>query len=175
MTTNSNDMSRETLRYGFGDTPIGTILVAVSDTGIASILVGDDRARLRRELTAAFPDTDLIEDQPAVKDPLAGVSEVMADPRKPLDAVLDIRGSAADRAVWSALRTIPAGETRTYGQIARTLAIPFTAQEVGAACAANVLAVAIPCHRVIKTDGSIAGYRWGVHRKRALLQREAAA
>jgi AraC family transcriptional regulator of adaptative response/methylated-DNA-[protein]-cysteine methyltransferase len=100
---------------------------------------------------------------------------VMSDPRTPLDAALDIRGSDAERAVWSALRAIPAGETRTYGQIAKTLPMPVTALEVGAACSANVLAVAIPCHRVIKADGSLSGYRWGVGRKRRLLQMEAAA
>jgi AraC family transcriptional regulator, regulatory protein of adaptative response / methylated-DNA-[protein]-cysteine methyltransferase len=171
MATNSNDI----LHFGFGETAIGTVLVAVSDAGIACILVGDDKMRLRHELGNAFPGTDLVDDQTMVADALTRVAEVMSDPRKPLDAALDMRGSDAERAVWSALRAIPAGETRSYGQIAKTLPMPVTAQEVAAACAANVLAVAIPCHRVIKADGTLSGYRWGVGRKRRLLQMEAAA
>lgn len=86
-----------------------------------------------------------------------------------------MRGSDAERAVWSALQAIPSGETRSYGQVAKAVQMPITAQEVGAACAANVLALAIPCHRVVKADGGISGYRWGVARKRRLLQLEAAA
>lgn len=96
-------------------------------------------------------------------------------PSKGLDLTLDIRGSTLERAVWQALRAVNVGETVTYGQIAKALPVPATPQEVGAACAANVLAVAIPCHRVIKADGSISGYRWGVGRKRKLLNREALA
>ncbi|WP_158806518.1 MULTISPECIES: methylated-DNA--[protein]-cysteine S-methyltransferase [unclassified Acidisoma] len=165
----------DVLHYGFGETAIGTVLVAVSGVGIACILVGDDKMRLRHELGATFPGADFAEDQAMVTDALVSVIKVMSDPRTPLDAALDIRGSDAERAVWSALRAIPAGETRTYGQIAKTLPMPMTALEVGAACSANVLAVAIPCHRVIKADGSLSGYRWGVGRKRRLLQMEAAA
>ena len=96
-------------------------------------------------------------------------------PHQGLDLPLDIRGSAQEQAVWQALRNVPAGQTITYGQIAKSLPLPATAQDVGAACAANVLAVAIPCHRVVKADGSISGYRWGVHRKRKLINREAVA
>ena len=91
------------------------------------------------------------------------------------DVPLDMHGSAVEMAVWQALRRIPAGETRSYGQIAETLPVTATAQEVGAACAANVLAVVVPCHRVVKADGSISGYRWGVSRKRRLLAMERAA
>ena len=94
-------------------------------------------------------------------------------PHKGLELPLDIRGNALEQAVWQALRAVPSGETITYGQIAKALPSPATAQEVGAACAANVLAVAIPCHRVVKADGSISGYRWGVQRKRKLINREA--
>ena len=106
---------------------------------------------------------------------LGKIIETIEDPRRPLELALDIRGSDIERAVWSALQTIPAGQTRTYGEIAKTLRMPATAQEVGAACAANILAIAIPCHRVVKADGSISGYRWGVDRKRRLLEAEAAA
>jgi AraC family transcriptional regulator, regulatory protein of adaptative response / methylated-DNA-[protein]-cysteine methyltransferase len=93
-------------------------------------------------------------------------------PSRHLDLTLDIRGNEQERAVWDALCAIPAGETRTYGAIAKSLRVPATAQEVGAACAANRIAVAIPCHRVVKADGSLSGYRWGVHRKRRLINRE---
>lgn len=164
-----------TLRYGFGETAIGTMLVAISNAGVASILIGDDWSRLRRELAVAFPDAILAEDQKAVADALVAIDRVLADPRASLNLALDIGGSDTERAVWAALRTIPAGETRSYGQIAKALSVPMTAQEVGAACAANVIALAIPCHRVIKADGGISGYRWGVARKRRLLQMEAAA
>ena len=163
------------LRYGFGNTAIGTALVAVSDAGVASILFGDGAPRLLRELADAFPDSELVEDQSAVDKALGVVADGIDDPRTPIDLTLDVRGSDAERAVWAALREIPNGDTRTYGQIAKALALPITAQEVGAACAANVHALAIPCHRVIKADGTISGYRWGVARKRQLLQMEAAA
>jgi AraC family transcriptional regulator of adaptative response/methylated-DNA-[protein]-cysteine methyltransferase len=92
-----------------------------------------------------------------------------------LEPPLDIRGSLMEQAVWQALRDVPAGQTVTYGQIAKSLPLPATAQDVGAACADNVLAVAVPCHRVVKADGSISGYRWGLRRKRKLIKREAAA
>ena len=163
------------LRYGFGNTAIGTALVAVSDAGVASILLGDGAPKLLRELATAFPGTELIEDQAAVDKALGVVADGIDDPRTPIDLPLDVRGSDAERAVWAALRQIPSGETRTYGQIAKALPLSMTAQEVGAACAANVHALAIPCHRVIKADGTLSGYRWGVARKRRLLQMEAAA
>lgn len=163
------------LRYGFGRTAIGTTLVAVSEAGVASILIGDGAPRLLRELTEAFPDSELIKDQSAVDKALGVVADGIDDPRTPQNLTLDVRGSAAERAVWAALREIPVGETRTYGQIAKALPLSVTAQEVGAACAANLHALAIPCHRVIKADGTISGYRWGVARKRRLLQMEAAA
>ena len=163
------------LRYGFGSTAIGTALVAVSDAGVASILIGGGAPKLLRELATAFPGSKLVEDQSAVDEALGVVADGIDDPRKPIDLPLDVRGSDAERAVWAALRQIPSGETRTYGQIAKALPLSITAQEVGAACGANVHALAIPCHRVIKADGTISGYRWGVARKRRLLQMEAAA
>jgi AraC family transcriptional regulator of adaptative response/methylated-DNA-[protein]-cysteine methyltransferase len=85
---------------------------------------------------------------------------------------LDLKGNALETVVWQALATIPVGETRSYGELAKSLSVPATAQEVGAACAANVVALAVPCHRVVKADGSISGYRWGINRKRRLLEKE---
>jgi AraC family transcriptional regulator of adaptative response/methylated-DNA-[protein]-cysteine methyltransferase len=163
------------LRFGFGETRLGTVLAAVSNKGLAAILLGDDRPRLQRELARAFPHAELTRDEAALSGMLAKIVAGVDAPGSTLDVPLDLHGSALELAVWEALRAIPPGETRSYGQLAKTLPIPATAQDVGAACAANVLAVIIPCHRVVKADGSIAGYRWGVSRKRRLLELEHAA
>ena len=173
-TTNSNRLC-ETLCFDFGETRLGLALVAASGRGVAAILLGDAKPRLRNELARAFPDTELIEDEAGLAGTLAEVVALIDHPGSGHDMALDLRGSAIEVAVWQALREIPIGETRRYGQLAKALPLPATAQEVGAACAANVLAVAVPCHRVLKADGSISGYRWGVHRKRRLLAMEKAA
>ena len=165
----------EQLRFACGDSWLGATLVAMSATGVASILIGDDPARLRRELGAAFPQANLVEDGAGLEEIVRAVSDFLEAPGRGLGLPLDIRGDALQQAVWTALRATPAGETITYGQIAKSLPMSATAQEVGAACAANVLAVAIPCHRVVKADGSISGYRWGVARKKRLINREALA
>ena len=165
----------EALRFAHGDSWLGATLVAMSANGVAAILIGDDPAKLRRELGAAFPQADLVDDGEGLADIVRAVSDFLEAPGRGLDLPLDIRGDALQQAVWTALRATPAGQTITYGQIAKSLPMPATAQEVGAACAANVLAVAIPCHRVVKADGSISGYRWGVARKKRLINREALA
>jgi AraC family transcriptional regulator of adaptative response/methylated-DNA-[protein]-cysteine methyltransferase len=165
----------ETLRFGYGETSLGTALVAASDQGVAAIFVGDDRRKLHRDLAAAFPGARLVEDETDLADVVVKVCRLIETPHQPSDLALDLRGSELELAVWSALRAIPAGEVRTYGAIAKSLPLAATAQAVGAACAANVLAVAIPCHRVVKADGSISGYRWGVPRKRRLINREGVA
>ena len=168
-------MAIETITYGFGETKLGDILVAASDAGLAAILIGDDRDRLRREIGETLPVAALVEDQAALADRIAAVERLVDSPNSALDLPLDLRGSDLERAVWSALTRIPSGETTTYGALARSLPVAATAQEVGAACAANRLAVAIPCHRVVKADGSISGYRWGVQRKRRLINMEGVA
>ena len=175
MTTNIASPASETLLIGFGHTGLGSILVATSPNGVAAILLGDDQDRLRRELRAAFPKARLVEDDAQAAETVARVVAFIDAPHQGLDVPLDMRGSELELAVWQALREIPSGETRTYGALAKGLAIPATAQEVGAACAANVLAVAVPCHRVVKADGSISGYRWGVQRKRRLINLEGVA
>jgi AraC family transcriptional regulator, regulatory protein of adaptative response / methylated-DNA-[protein]-cysteine methyltransferase len=164
-----------TLRFSFGETRLGLALAAVSERGVAAILLGDDEPRLRRELARAFPDAALIEDEAELAETLASIEALIDRPSAGHGLTLDLAGSAIEMAVWEALREIPIGETRSYGQLAKALPVVATAQEVGAACAANVLAVAVPCHRVLKADGSISGYRWGVHRKRRLLAMEQAA
>lgn len=168
-------MAIETITYGFGETRLGTILIAASGVGLAAILIGDDHARLRRELSETLPDMELVEDQTGLADRTAAVEQLVDAPNAGLDLPLDLRGSDLERAVWTALTRIPPGETISYGALAKSLGVAATPQEVGAACAANRLAVAIPCHRVVKADGSISGYRWGVHRKRRLINMEAVA
>jgi AraC family transcriptional regulator of adaptative response/methylated-DNA-[protein]-cysteine methyltransferase len=175
MNTIDSNCLCETLRFGFGETRLGLALVAVSSRGVAAILFGDAEPRLRGELARAFPDTELIEDEAGLAVTLASVIALIDHPASGHDMALDLRGSAIEIAIWQALRAIPIGETRSYGQLAKALPVAATAQEVGAACAANLLAVAVPCHRVLKADGSISGYRWGVHRKRRLLAMEKAA
>lgn len=173
MTEMTNGRARaETLRYALVDTPVGIALVAASARGIAAILLSDDRSRLRRDLAATFPDAQVIEDAGGFSELSARVAALIAQPNAGSDLPLDLRGSELELAVWEALRRIPVGETSTYGAIAKALPVAATAQEVGAACAANRIAVAIPCHRVVKADGSISGYRWGVQRKRRLINLE---
>jgi AraC family transcriptional regulator, regulatory protein of adaptative response / methylated-DNA-[protein]-cysteine methyltransferase len=175
MNTMRRETASEAFRLSYGASAIGTFLVALSDRGITAILLGDDRQKLRRELERAFPDVLLIEDGAACADAVAKVAALIDAPRLGLALALDMRGSAVECAVWTALRAIPSGETRSYGALAKSLPVAATAQEVGAACAANVLAVAVPCHRVVKADGSISGYRWGVRRKRRLINQEGVA
>jgi len=171
--TQSNN--RETLRYGTGETTLGTIIAAESLLGLAALFIGSDRVKLERDLKAAFPDADCVPDQAGMAGTIAKTVALIEAPHLTSDLKLDLRGSALEIAVWKALQAIPAGETRTYGAIARSLAPAATAQDVGAACAANRIAVAIPCHRVVKSDGSISGYRWGVARKRRLINMEGVA
>ena len=165
----------DALRFGYGETNLGAVLVAESDRGVAAIFLGDDRARLQRELRAAFPGADLVLDEASLRETIATTAALVDAPHLAVDLALDLRGSPLEIAVWEALRSIPPGETRTYGALAKALPLPATAQEVGAACAANRLAVAVPCHRVVKADASISGYRWGVQRKRRLINLEGVA
>lgn len=176
MTTQTLDTSApETLRYGYADAALGTILAARSTNGLVALFIGDDRGKLLCDLTEAFPAAALAPDQAGLGETLAKAAALVEAPHLGTDLPLDLRGSPVELAVWNALRAIPAGETRTYGAIAGGLPLAATAQEVGAACAANRIAVAVPCHRVVKSDGSIAGYRWGVQRKRRLINMEGVA
>ncbi len=165
----------ETLRFGYGGTALGTIIVAESVHGVVALFLGDDRAKLLRDLKDAFPDTVFVLDEAGLAPTIAKATALVEAPHRGTDLPLDMRGSPVEMAVWNALRAIPAGETRTYGAIASSLPIEATAQDVGAACAANRIAVAVPCHRVVKSDGSISGYRWGVRRKRRLINMEGVA
>ena len=164
-----------TLRFGIGETTLGTILVAESENGVAALFIGDDRTKLYRDLEEAFPGAELMADQAGLAETIAKAIALIEAPHLGTDLTLDLRGTPVELAVWQALQAIPSGETRSYGAIARSLTIAATAQDVGAACAANRIAVAVPCHRVVKADGSISGYRWGVRRKRRLINMEGVA
>jgi AraC family transcriptional regulator of adaptative response/methylated-DNA-[protein]-cysteine methyltransferase len=175
MNTPTPNIPVDTLRFGYGETGLGTVLVAESERGVAAIFLGEERDNLLRDLNAAFPYATLIPDEAGLSATIAKVAALVDAPNLGTDLRLDLRGSALELAVWEALRAIPPGETRTYGALAKALPMPAMAQEVGAACAANRLAVAVPCHRVVKADGSISGYRWGVQRKRRLINLEGVA
>jgi AraC family transcriptional regulator of adaptative response/methylated-DNA-[protein]-cysteine methyltransferase len=162
----------EAFRFGYGDTTLGTIVVAESMHGVVALFIGDDRAKLLRDLKDAFPEAEVVLEQTSLAQTIAKAAALVDAPQLGADLTLDLRGSPLEVAVWKTLQAIPSGETRTYGAIARDLPMTATAQDVGAACAANRIAIAVPCHRVVKSDGSISGYRWGVQRKRILINME---
>jgi AraC family transcriptional regulator of adaptative response/methylated-DNA-[protein]-cysteine methyltransferase len=163
------------IRFAIGQCSLGSILVATSDRGVCAILLGDDPDELVRDLQDQFPRAHLIGGDAAFEELVAKVIGFVEAPGIGLDLPLDVRGTAFQQRVWQALRTIPAGETASYADIAHRIGSPNSARAVAQACAANALAVAIPCHRVVRNDGGPAGYRWGVERKRALLAKEAHA
>jgi AraC family transcriptional regulator of adaptative response/methylated-DNA-[protein]-cysteine methyltransferase len=160
------------LRFAVGQCSLGAILVAASEKGVAAIMLGDDPEALVRELECSFPKAELSGGDPDFERLVATVIGFVEDPSRGLGLPLDIRGTAFQERVWRALMEIPAGETATYSRIAAKIGAPGSARAVGSACASNLLAVAIPCHRVVRTDGSLSGYRWGIERKRSLLRRE---
>lgn len=161
-----------TIRFAVGQCWLGAILVAATEKGICAISLGDDPEVLVREFQTKFPHANLRGDDPAFAERIAAVIGFIKDPTRGLDLPLDIRGTAFQQQVWEALRKIPAGSTLTYSELAKRLGKPKSVRAVASACAANTLAVAIPCHRVIRTDGSLSGYRWGVKIKQQLLARE---
>jgi AraC family transcriptional regulator of adaptative response/methylated-DNA-[protein]-cysteine methyltransferase len=160
------------IRFAVGQCWLGSILVAASQIGICSIALGDDPDALVRELQDQFPQAELIGGNRAFEKLVARVVAFVERPGLGLKLPLDVQGTAFQERVWRKLCEIPRGETRSYSQIARELGEPRAMRAVARACAANRLAVAIPCHRVVRTDGSLSGYRWGVGRKAKLLRRE---
>lgn len=163
------------IRFAIGECSLGSILVAASERGVCAILIGDDPEALARDLQDRFPRARLIGGDPQFEQLVAQVVGFVEAPALGLDLPLDVRGTAFQQRVWQALREIPAGTTASYTQIANRIGAPKAVRAVGGAIAANPLAVAIPCHRVIRNDGSLCGYRWGVERKRVLIEREAVA
>jgi AraC family transcriptional regulator of adaptative response/methylated-DNA-[protein]-cysteine methyltransferase len=163
---------QQTLRFAMGTSSLGRVLVAVSHEGICAILMGDDAPTLLRELRARFPNANLQEDGKGLTPFTAQAAALIDSPAHPFDLPLDIRGTEFQKRVWQALRAIPPGSTVSYTDIAERLGAPKSVRAVARACASNAIAVAIPCHRVVRSDGALSGYRWGVERKRALLARE---
>ncbi len=163
------------IRFAIGECSLGSILVAKSEKGVCAILIGDDPEALVHDLQDRFPRARLIGGDADFETLVAQVVGFVEAPGIGLDLPLDVRGTAFQQRVWAALRDIPAGTTVTYSDIARTIGVPKAVRAVAGACAANALAVAIPCHRVVKTDGALSGYRWGIERKRTLIDREAKA
>jgi len=161
------------IRFAIGECSLGSILVAQSELGVCAILMGDDPDKLVRNLQDHFPRANLIGGDAKFEQLVARVIGFVEAPKLGLDQPLDVRGTAFQQRVWQALRKIPVGKTVSYADIAKRIGVPKSVRAVAQACAANMLAVAIPCHRVVRNDGGLSGYRWGVERKRALLEREA--
>lgn len=161
------------IRFAVGECSLGSILVAQSERGICAILLGDDPDALVRDLQDRFPRANVIGGDSSFETLVAQVVGFVEAPAIGLDLPLDIRGTAFQQRVWQALREIPPGATASYTDIAHRIGLPKAVRAVAQACAANALAVAIPCHRVVRNDGSVSGYRWGVVRKQTLLTREA--
>jgi AraC family transcriptional regulator, regulatory protein of adaptative response / methylated-DNA-[protein]-cysteine methyltransferase len=167
--------ARAQIRFAIGECSLGSILVAASDRGVCAILLGDDPAALARDLEDRFPRADLIGGDAEFERLVARVVGMIETPKASVELPLDVRGTAFQERVWRAIGKIPAGSTASYAEIAKRIGVPKAVRAVAQACAANHLAVAIPCHRVVRADGDVSGYRWGVERKRTLLRREKAA
>jgi AraC family transcriptional regulator of adaptative response/methylated-DNA-[protein]-cysteine methyltransferase len=165
--------ANEEIRFAVGQTSLGAILVASSKNGVAAILLGDDPDELVCNLQNRFPKAHLIGADSDYETLVARVVGVVEKPGVGLHLPLDVRGTAFQRRVWHVLQEIPVGEKVSYAEVARRIGSPKAARAVADACAANNLAIAIPCHRVVRKDGSLSGYAWGVERKRVLLDREA--
>jgi AraC family transcriptional regulator of adaptative response/methylated-DNA-[protein]-cysteine methyltransferase len=163
------------IRFAIGQSALGAVLVAASDKGVCAILMGDDPEALIRDLEKRFPKANLIGADRDFEDMIAQVVGFVEAPGIGLDLPLDLRGTAFQQRVWQALREIPAGKTASYTDIAERIGAPKAVRAVAQACAANKIAVAVPCHRVVRNDGGLSGYRWGVERKRDLLKRERGA
>lgn len=183
----SGASATEEIRFALGQSCLGAILVASSTRGVVAILLGDDPHDLARDLQDRFPRARLIgmghemrgemarEIGREARALIARVCDFIESPRTRLDLPLDVRGTAFQRRVWQSVQEIPVGERVSYSELARRIGSPRATRAVAGACAANPVALAIPCHRVVRNDGDLAGYRWGVGRKRELLRREARA
>ena len=162
----------EHIAFAIADSPLGKMLVAATTRGLCAVRFGEDARFLERELRQEFHAAEVQRDDAALREFVASIHDALAGQETVLDLPLDIRATAFQQKVWSALRQIPAGETRSYSQVARSIGDRSAARAVARACATNPVAVVIPCHRVVRQGGDLAGYRWGVERKRKLLRQE---
>ena len=165
--------SAETIRFALGECSLGAILVAFTERGLCAISLGDDEDALARELAQLFPKATLERADATYQRQLRRVITLVEKPALGIDLPLDVRGTAFQERVWRTLSKVPAGQTLTYTELAKLVGTPRAVRAVASACAANRLAIAIPCHRIIATSGKLTGYRWGIERKRELLEREA--
>jgi AraC family transcriptional regulator of adaptative response/methylated-DNA-[protein]-cysteine methyltransferase len=164
-----------TIRFAVGECSLGSILVAATEKGVCCVLFGDDPDTLVRDLQDHFPKANLLGADAEFEGTVARVVGFIDEPRTSFDLPLDVQGTAFQRKVWDALTRIPVGHTASYTDIAAAIGRPSAVRAVAQACASNALAVAIPCHRVVRANGDLSGYRWGVERKRELLSRESKA
>jgi len=172
--TARNAVALNTITYAIGQSAIGKVLAARSHIGVCAILIGSDAEALEQDLASRFLGKVLVEDKAALSNDLAAIARFIETPGAGLDLPLDMRhGTPFQQRVWEVLRAIPCGATITYTALARHLGQPNGARAVATACAANAIALGIPCHRVVRTDGTLSGYRWGIERKSALLDKEA--
>jgi AraC family transcriptional regulator, regulatory protein of adaptative response / methylated-DNA-[protein]-cysteine methyltransferase len=162
----------EKICYAWGESSLGSFLAAVSDRGLVAFEFADDHAARLDALRARLPEANVDEDVEGLADVVSKLADVVDHPERDPQIALDARGTAYATRVWDIVREIPAGQVKTYGEIAARMGTPRDARDVTEAIANNTLAIVIPCHRVVKKDGSISGYRWGTKRKRALLNRE---
>jgi len=171
--TARNAVALNTITYAIGQSAIGKVLAARSHIGVCAILIGSDAEALEQDLASRFLGKVLVEDKAALSNDLAAIARFIETPGAGLDLPLDMRhGTPFQQRVWEVLRAIPCGATIAYTALARHLGQPNGARAVATACAANAIALGIPCHRVVRTDGTLSGYRWGIERKRALLDKE---
>ncbi len=162
----------ETIQYATAASPLGRVLIAATGRGVCRVALGDDEAALAASLRAEYPRAEVEKAQAVLRATLAQVTEYLAGKRPDLDLPLDVRATAFQRQVWEALKAIPSGETRTYGEVARAVGRPTASRAVARACASNPVALVVPCHRVVPAAGGAGGYRWGRERKARLLARE---
>ena len=165
----------EAIRFAVGECSLGSILVAASEKGVCAISLGNSPDKLIQDLQDSFPKAQLIGSDKHFEQVVAKVVGFVEAPKVGLNLPLDVRGTAFQRRVWKALREIPTGSTESYSDVAKRIGLPKAIRAVAGACASNNIAVAIPCHRVLRKSGALSGYRWGVERKRALLTLEGRA
>jgi AraC family transcriptional regulator of adaptative response/methylated-DNA-[protein]-cysteine methyltransferase len=169
------DVAVDILFHATGECALGRVLVARSVDGVCAILIGADHDELEADLAGRFPRATLVANEAVVHDDLAKVIRFVDNPAVGFHLTLDMRGTPLHRRVWEKLRAIPVGRTVTYTELARWISPLTSARVVAGACAANPIALAIPCHRVVRADGDLAGYRWGIECKRELIRKEAMA
>lgn len=162
----------ETIRYAWGQSCLGPFMAACSDRGLVAFEFAGEAATPVESLRARLAGARVVEDAAALTDTVERLAAVVDDPQRDPGLALDLRGTEYEKRVWTALREIPAGQTASYGDIAARLGASRDSREVAEACAANTIAILVPCHRVVKKDGTLSGYRWGFGRKRALIARE---